>query len=246
MKTTLLRALVPALLLAVSGLAHAQTPAANPLPEAVVAYSKILTAVERSDAPTSLEPLFEAGDEAQGALMRIERDKAWLEQLSEAEFAAAQTAMRGFTLSTGSDIYALPNASFFADLAKLHGKPEDIAFFALTKQAAGENFLPLYLKDKLPTPCVRFGERIISELYEGWKGYAKTWPKAYTAAVRQNLKDLEETVVLGTCACGNAASVQAEQREFLRRFPKNAVAKDIVKRMKQLQTDDEVQPVNCR
>ena len=63
MKTTLLRALVPALLLAVSGLAHAQTPAANPLPEAVVAYSKILTAVERSDAPTSLEPLFEATPE---------------------------------------------------------------------------------------------------------------------------------------------------------------------------------------
>ncbi len=242
----MLRCITLALLLSVSSAASLANEAATAMPEAMTIYSKVLTAVEHAEAPTSLEPLYHAGEDAQNALMRISGDAAFIEQFSDAEFAAAQAAMRGYVLSRGNDIYALPRLDFFVELAKVHGKPEDLGFYRLAKQAEGENFLPLYLKEKIPTPCVRFNEGMIGELYEGWSSYAKNWPHAYTAAVQQSLRDLEEAVALGTCACGDAKSVQAEQRGFLRRFPKNPMVKEIRARMRQIDKDPEVQPVNCR
>lgn len=237
---------VVAAVLVASFSAAAQQQAVTPVPDAVGVYAKVLSGVEAADAPTTMEPLFHAGEEAQNALMRIEGDAALLEKLTEAQFADTQKAMRGYQLSRGYDIYALPNLSFFVQLANTHGKPEDQRFYRLARQSEGENFLPLYLKEKIPTPCVRFGERLIGELYEGWSSYARSYPKAYSAAVQQYLRDLEEAVALGTCACGDAKSVQTEQREFLRRFPKNPMQKEIRLRMLQINKDPEVQPVNCR
>lgn len=219
---------------------------ADQLPAAVTAYADILAAIERAQSPTSLEPLFDAGDSAQAALMRIEGDRAWLERQSPELFARAREAMRGYVLNTGDDIYALPDLKFYVDLAKRRGRPADVAFFSLSKQAEGSNFLPLYLQEKLPTPCVRYGERIVNELYEAWGNYAKSYPKNYAQWSKQYLRDLEEVMALGTCACGDAASVQKDQAEFLRRFPMNPVRKDVEKRMSELKTQSTVQPVNCR
>jgi hypothetical protein len=209
--------------------------AAERLPAEVVAYAEILAAIEQAQTPTSLEPL-----------MRIEGDRAWLERQSPEQFARAREAMRGYVLNTGDDIYALPDFKFYVDLAKRHGRPADVAFFTLSKQAEGTNFLPLYLQEKLPTPCVRYGDRIVNELYEAWSNYTKSYPKNYAQWSKQYLRDLEEVMVLGTCACGNAASVQKDQAEFLRRFPRNPVRKDVEKRMNELKNQSNVQPVNCR
>jgi hypothetical protein len=217
------------------------------LPAPVQHYLDTLATVEQSAQPVSLEPLLAAAENAQTALMEVTGDDAFLESLGEADFAALQAQLRGFSLARGSDIYAQPQAGFFLALARAHGRPQDIAFFTLYDQTWGADGVPVYLMLRpQPSPCVRFGEQRIQPLYRGWHGYRKAHPAAYRAAATQQLKDLEEAVALGTCACKDIESVLAEQRGFLKAFPATPVAGQIRARMRQLKTDPEALPVNCR
>ena len=226
-------------------LAHPAT--ALNLPTPVQHYLDTLATVEQSAQPVSLEPLLAAAEAAQTALMEVTGDDAFLESLGDADFAALQAQLRGFSLARGYDIYAQPQAAFFLTLARAHGRPEDIAFFTLQNQTWGADGVPVYLMLRpQPSPCVRFGEDRIAPLYRSWRGYLKAQPAAYRAAATQQVKDLEEAVALGTCACKGLDSVLNEQRGFLKAFPTTPVAQQIRARMRQLKTDPEALPVNCR
>ncbi len=217
------------------------------VPIAVTAYLDTLAAVEKSAAPTSLEPLFERAEAAQTALMEVIGEQALLERLDASAFAALQAAVRGLRVHREIDIYAQPEPVFFLTLAKAHGRPEDIAFFERYAQSWGEDLIPVYLKLRpQPTPCVRFGEGRIAPLYAAWQDYRAQYPAAYSRHVQQNLRDLEEAVALGTCACEGLASVQREQADFIQRFPDNPQAAAIKARAAQLASDPDVLPVNCR
>ena len=213
-------------------------------------YLDALAAIEASPSPTSLEALFDQAEAAQGALMEISGGvdgKALLETFSDAEFAQLQAGFRGLTLHRGLDIYAQPDPAFFLALATAHGRPADVAYFTQEASTWGADGVPVYLMLRAqPTPCVRFGENRIVPLHQGWQAFAAAHPGAYAQRVARQLADLEETVVLGTCACGDAASVQREQSAFLAAFPAHPQAAAIQSRQRQLDSDPEAFPVHCR
>lgn len=224
----------------------AATPTAALLP-AVSDYLGALSAVEKSTSPVSLEALFDKAEAAQNALMEVTGDQAVLERYSDAEFAALQAQVRGLKLHREMDIYAQPEPAFFLALAKAHGLPADIAFFERYAASWGPDLVPTYLKLRpQPTPCVRFGEGLMTPLYAGWKDFAAQHPGAYTAHAAQGSADIEEALALGTCACDGLESVRTEQAAFLKRFPDAAKASEIKARREQLVTDPDVLPVNCR
>ena len=217
------------------------------MPPAVTDYLTALAAVEQAKAPVSLEPLFAKAEAVQTVLMEVVDEKAALERYTDAEFAGLQTEVRGLKLNRGLDIYAQPEPAFFLALAKAHGLPEDVAFFEQYSAAWGADLVPVFLKLRpQPTPCVRFGENLITPLYGSWQDYSAKHPDSYTALVAQGLSDLEETVALGTCACDGLESVRSEQAEFLKRFPTAPKAAVIKARREQLVTAPDVLPVNCR
>ncbi len=217
------------------------------MPIEVSDYLATLARIEQASEPTSLEPLFRQAEAAQTVLMGVKEGKALLEEFSGAEFVALKAAARGLVISRGVEIYAQPEPRFFLALAKAHGLPQDIAFFERYAQSWGDDLVPTYLKLRpQPTPCVRFGEGKIAPLYRAWLDYAAQYPAAYTALVQQSLADLEETIVLGTCACDGVASVQQEQQDFLKLFPATPRASAIAARQAQLTSDPDVLPVNCR
>lgn len=225
----------------------AAVPAVPAAPPAVAEYLSALSAIEKSTTPISLEALLDKAEVAQSALMEISGSQALLERYTDAEFSALQAQMRGLTLHRGADIYAQPEPAFFLSLAKAHGRTEDVAFFTLYAGSWGPDLVPTYLKLRpQPTPCVRFGEGRIAPLYAGWRGYATLHPAAYQTRVTENLRDLEEAVALGTCACDGAESVLREQAEFLKRFPDTPQAAAIKARREQLLSHPDVLPVNCR
>ncbi|CAF2145015.1 unnamed protein product [Rotaria magnacalcarata] len=176
-------------LAAASTLALAQTA----LPTAVQNYIHLLASTEASTSAVSIAPVYQAALDAQTALMQLtSTEQTVVETLSDSEFENAQNTLRGMVIARGYEIYANPEPNFFAHLAEKHGLPEDISFFQLTAKASGEKQIPAYLKDRATTPCVRYGEHIITELYENWQRYQRRWPLAYTQIVQQNLTDLEE------------------------------------------------------
>ncbi len=239
-----LRPALALLLLTIVAAAVAQTPR----PSAIDAFRMSVAAVEHAKVPVSLEPLLNAAESVQDGLMQIQPDdRAWIETLNEAEYAALKAELRGMQLSRGIDIYAQPDGAFLLQLAGKHGRPEDLAFFEVYVRLWNEQQLPRYLSlGSRPTPCVRFGAGILPELYADWRTYAERYPKAYVAYTAQTLRDLEEAVALGTCACGDEHSVQRELEGFLQRFPQTPVAADIRGRLKQLKETPELRPVYCR
>lgn len=216
-------------------------------PAAAADYVSALARLEQATTPVSLEDLFAKAEAAQTALMEVTGEQAVLERFSAEQFAALQAAMRGLVLHREMDIYAQPEAAFFLALARAHGQPADVAFFEQYAATWGADSVPTYLKLRpQPTPCVRFGEGRIAPLYAGWQQFVADHPAAYATHAAQNLRDLEEAVTLGTCACDGLASVQREQAEFLAQFPNTPKAAEIRARGEQLVKEPDVLPVNCR
>ncbi len=234
---------------AIAAPASLQTAAAH-LPPAVADYLAALLVVEQAKAPVTLEALFAKAEAAQDALMEITSGvdgKALLETYDEAGFAALQARVRGLVIHRGMDIYAQPEPGFFLALARTRGLPADVAFFEQYAATWGPDLIPVYLKLRpQPTPCVRFGESRIAPMYAAWQAFAARHPNAYAQHAAQNLRDLEEAVALGTCACDGAQTVKREQDAFLKQFPASPKAAEIRARREQLDKDPDVLPVNCR
>ncbi|HEY0972895.1 MAG TPA: hypothetical protein VGE57_00200 [Solimonas sp.] len=217
-------------------------------PQAVDNYLAALAQVERAPKPVSMAPLLTAAEVAQDALMQIvDEDRAWIETVDDETYAALRTELRGLSLSRGYDVYAQPDGAFLRELATRKGLDADRAFFALYADLWSDEHLPRYLSlGTRSVPCVRFDENVLPTLYTQWREFSQRHPQAYSAHVRQTLADLEEAVALGTCACGDAASVERELRGFLKRFPTTPVAGQISERLIELKSDRNLRPVHCR
>ncbi len=193
----------------------------------------------------SLEPVYNAALAVQNDLMTISKDLAWIEYLSDADFANLRSRLKGFVLSRGLDIFADPDPKFFRALAEKRGEPADLAFFTLMEKSIAPDYLPVYVKPQGRGVCVRYGENLIAPYYAGWLEYQRQSPGHYKDKVTQSLADVEDAVGLGTCACGEIASVQQELNGFVNRFPTAAVNGRIRDRIEQLDKDPGKLPVRC-
>lgn len=234
------------ILLLLGVLAHSAVRA-NDWPAPITDYLQTLGAVESAPARSSLEPLFVAALAVQDQAMHIQDSQAWLETLPDAEFDELQRLLRGMRLSRGYDVYAAPDPEFFRQLSLDKGLDQDRAFFRRYRQSWGDDLLPTYLRQtSRVAPCVRYSEGIVPDLYLAWTDFRRAFPQAYVGYARQFVADLEETVTLGTCACGDQDSVEHELSGFLTLFAESPATPGIVARLQQLEDDPERLPVNCR
>lgn len=112
------------------------TQAAPPsLPE-IDRYRGLLHFLQVSETPQSMQPLFDAAESVQSAVMRIDDSGyAWLERVSDDDAVAIQAQLEGLRLHRGLDVYAELDTTVMHDLALQHGRPVDQAFFAGLKDA---------------------------------------------------------------------------------------------------------------
>ncbi|MGH8460912.1 MAG: hypothetical protein ACRESS_04850 [Stenotrophobium sp.] len=238
------RFIAAAVLLLLSGIAQAAEP------QVISAYLQTLEQVEQATQPVSLEPLFKQALAAQDAIMLIApgSDKSYLETLSDADYQSLRKKMRGLAISREAAIYAQPDPDALLALANAHGLPQDQRFFQLYRGYWSKNLFPSYMTSRADdiNGCVNYGDGTLTELYEDWRGYARQYPQDYVKTVQQNIKDIEDTVALGTCACGNAASVANEERRFIKRFPDSPVIGDARRRLHEIRTHTMKLPIACR
>ncbi|HWU67668.1 MAG TPA: hypothetical protein VN046_02235 [Stenotrophobium sp.] len=240
----LFRCLIAAVLLALAGVAQAAEPVA------VADYLQTLAQVEQARQPVSLQPLFERALAVQDALMEIRpgSDRAYLETLPDADYRALRGRLRGLALSREGAVYAQPDPGALLQLADAHGLPQDRQFFELYRQYWSKDLFPSYMTPRADNinGCVNYGDGTLTELYESWRSYAMRYPQDYSKTVQQNIKDIEDTVALGTCACGNAASVAREESRFIKRFPDSPATHAARSRLHEIRTHTLKLPIACR
>lgn len=222
---------------------------ADQTPPAVSEYARAHAAVSTAPAPRSLEPLLTAAEAVQDALMTLgEDDLALIERLDDAQFEALQGHLPGLRLHRGLDVHVEIEASAFRALAERHGRPEDQAFWRLYERSHNEQRLPVYLRfGARVTPCIRFGEPVLFEQFEAWRGFAAEHPNAYRAFVARWIGDLEDVFAQGTCTCTEEqAPVEASLEAFIARYPEHAVTPAVRTRLSQLRNDPYARPVWCR
>lgn len=222
--------------------------AVEPLP-AAEAYLAELAKIESATSPVSLEPLLLSADAVQEALMQIPggpgRDSV-IETYSDTEFSALQQRLRGLHLQRGLEIFVQPQPEFLFQLAQTHGREADVAFFRLYRAYWGKTLFPIYMQPRaLVVGCVKYGDGLLTELYEDWARQARLYPQDYRPQVQQMLRDLEEVFSLGTCACGDREGVIRELRGFIKRNPTNPAAPAARQRSRELQTRTEKLPLSC-
>lgn len=218
-------------------------------PAEVAAYVAELARVETAKQPQSLEPLIARADAVQASLMEVSAGpsgEALIETLSEPDFKALQQRLRGLHLQRGMEIFVQPQPEFFAALAARNGRAADRDYFALYREYWGPQLFPIYMEPRARViGCVKYGDGLISRLYAGWSDYARRHPQDYRTAVQQQLRDFEELVSLGTCACGDRAGVVRELRGFVERFPSNPAGPAAIQRAKELEAHEESLPLGC-
>lgn len=218
-------------------------------PAEVAAYLAELARVEATKQPVSLEPLLARADAVQSALMEVSGGpggEALIETLAEPEFQALRLRLRGLHLQRGMEIFVQPLPEFFLDLARRKGRDADRGYFTLYREYWGEQLFPVYMEPRARViGCVKYGDGLVSRLYAGWSAYAAKHPQDYRASVQQQLRDFEELVSLGTCACGDRASVVRELRGFVERFPGNPAVPAASQRAKELEAHEESLPLGC-
>lgn len=165
-----------------------------------------------------------------------------LEQVFDAGLAAAREVreesappsqpLPGF-LVNGDDVRDLrPDPRFFLALAKRRGTAVDQEFFSLLARTyARDGVTRLY---HAPTGCDAFDHPELEPLYRSWTRLWATSPRAYTEAVDREVAALEDVFTRSTCACGDAASVEAGLERFLKSFPRSSVAPRVRARLEQV------------
>jgi hypothetical protein len=218
-------------------------------PPEVAAFGDALDAVESADPPTEMESLFAAAGAVQQALMRPDpiTGQPWLQDLDAQDVAVLSDRLRGMRIARAPIPYALPDPLFLSELAQRQGRPEDRAFFRNYRQSWGLDPMPAWLRrTSRVLPCIRYGEGVMSDLYEGWQKFAVEYPAAYIDYVRLMLSEIEQAIAQGGCSCGNEDAVEQELSEFVTRFPNTALRPAILARLQELEDDPERRPVQCR
>lgn len=223
--------------------------AGDDYPPAIQAYMAEWTAVEGSASPRSLEPLMQAAEGVQDAVMLIDDSQlAWLERLDDGAFARLQADVPGFVFHRGYDIHAEIDGDALLTLAQRKGRTADQAFFTQYVASYNDQALPLYLRFAGgASPCIRFGEPVLVDQYRQWRRFRLAHPGAYDAFTARWLADIEDAVAQATCTCTqDQPPVEATLADFNRAFPDNPAADRIDSRLAQLKDEPYARPVWCR
>jgi len=214
------------------------------------AYLRELVRVERSEGRLSIEPLFVLADSLDDAFFPSPPGNfQWtvqavadytaahsVEGLSETELDSLQTALRGVNIFVGDYVFTYLDTEFFLSLAESHGLPADLDFL---KAYAGR-----YLGSESVQDCVHFGTDLIVNQHGVWRDFRARHAKDYVSFAA----DEDQNVIgqlMGTCACGDSASVESELDHFLQRFPTDPIAPQVRARLASVRSGASEVTFNC-
>ena len=200
--------------------------------EAVQRYRSAVGAAESGASGARLETAFSALGRLRAALLGARGGQTTLESLSEQQFADLQRQLPGAMINRDEVVFVAPDSDYFRRLAAAHGDAADKAFFDALKTTYPEGAWPGYVERQTDhSGCTRFGSMSLVETYGAWSDFQRRYPGRYAVAAQAEAKAVLDNLATSTCACGDAAGVQAELRRFVETFPGSPVRAGVERRL---------------
>ena len=208
-----------------------------------VYYRELILAQNNPKASKGIEELLRLGRAASDALVRptIPGKSDILESLSEKEYQEVIHKMVGFSVNREETVFVEPNPSFFIDLAKHSGDQASIDYFETYKKT---NLV--YVSQQTDyNGCYLFGTLSMVDSFSQWKNYSQKYPNRYQKEVLNSLKEIEDDITSGTCACGDKQSALREFEAFVKLYPNEKITKRIRERVEQIHRGESDIRENC-
>jgi hypothetical protein len=197
-------------------------------------YRRAVEAAQKGQ-PGAIERAFGLLDELRRVFVErpAGQQKAVLEQLSEDRFGRLQQELPGTVVFREEIIGIEPEVRFWIDLSLEHGTATDREFFQLWQRLFGDGIWPAYTEQQTDySGCTLFGNGALTDAYARWTSFQRSHPRRYVKAVEAEVERAAQALTTSTCACGTKQEVAREFALFLRRFPRSAIAPDVRRRSK--------------
>jgi len=206
---------------------------------AVERYRSAIQSAESAASRLAIEPAFSAARALREALTQK------LESLGDEEFKNLQQ-LQGLLINREEVVFIKPDVDYFTKLAAASGDEADRAFFAALKATYPESVWPTYIEQQTDySGCTRFGGMTLVEAYRVWLEFQRRFPNRYVNGANEETDAVLHELTQSTCACGNAAGVELELEQFLRRFPESPARVRIEQRLESLRSRrSDIRP-NC-
>ena len=195
-----------------------------------------LTLKELYDRATSIEPLWSkeiadvlSANTSQAGVLDTRRFELQIKPYDE----LVEKQSDRFVFSYQEELFALPALPFYGKLAQQRGNPADKAFFKLMQGLYGR--FKVWSRYEKPvshySSCINFGANELSKQYGVWNDYKSKYPHAYRDDVAEVIKDIEDVLAAGTCACGDQQSFQSELKFFIKTYPQSKLTSLLAHRL---------------
>jgi len=203
------------------------------IPEEVEIYSRELN-IESNTANSSInvERLLQLGQQASVALVQPSSpgEADILERLSEDEFQTVVHKMKGFSVNRQETVFVEPDPNFFIALAKRGGDQASVDFFEVKKKTE----YSYYRQQTDYNGCYLFGTLGMVDSYNQWIKYGNKYPARYSKDVKSQIRNIEDDITGGTCACDDKTSALREFEAFILAFPSAKIAERVRERINQI------------
>lgn len=219
-------------------IAMAQTRAQIPSDArvAIDQYRAAIEAVSGARTPGRLEAALDRVDALRDILMRVRPDGSTrLEALSDAEFQQVEQSLAGVLINREEVVFVKADPKYFSRLAASAGDSSDRAFFAALELTYPNGVWASYETQQTDySGCTAFGDGKLVDAYRAWSSLQRRFPNRYRARSSEELASIGTELTESTCACGDRGSVEREMRQFVRVFPKAAIAAAVRERLRGL------------
>lgn len=197
------------------------------VPEEVNIYARELKIISNdARAGVGVEGLLRLGEKAADALVQPPPpgETTVLERLNEEEFQVVVLKMKGFIVNRQETVFVEPDPAFFIALANRAGDQASVEFFEAYRKTK-PNGWPAYIEQQTDySGCIRYGTLSLVDTYKVWDTYREKYPTRYPQEVTKFVRDIEDDLTEGTCACDDKEAVLREFAAFGRAFPRAKIS----------------------
>ena len=138
----------------------------------------------------SLEALLAAAQRVDDVFTPPAPGEPSLDELPKPEIERIARLLPGLDVPIGDTVGVLLDEEYFLGLAKSHGEPVDVEFFALYSRAYSRSGIwAAWLEQTGPeSACTDFASGELVDVYLGWRRFQHTHPGRYAAAVAKELE----------------------------------------------------------
>jgi DNA-binding FadR family transcriptional regulator len=191
----------------------------------------------RSRRGGGLEPLFSAAQHVARVFTLPELGDRTIDEFPKEEVERIQRALPGLDIHIGDTIGVLVDSDYFLSLARAHGRPLDVEFFALYRRTYPQSHRAAWLVRTGPeSACADFTSGELVDVYAAWRRFQRRHPQHYREAVARQLEHAADSLLAeGKTLCAqDKGLIKRELERLIASAPRDPLAARVRTRIQDL------------